>query len=288
VNPRRTVLVVGSLHYDIFVEAPHRPEAGETVTGHRWFPKSGGKGGNQATAIAGTGCRCRMVSAVGRDDFATFLMDRLAAAGVETDRVQVTDGAGSGMSVAIADAGGDYGAVIVSGSNLLIEPAVFDDPCLWDDVGYLILQNEVPEEINLAAARAARSRGIEIVLNAAPARPMGMELLSLVDVLVVNAGEARMMCGVHVDAIAAAERAALLLAEHFPVAIVTAGGNGVAAASGKEAFFEPAHKVEVISTHGAGDHFIGNFVSSRLSGQSLRGAIRHANNAAAAHISRKS
>ena len=72
-------VVVGSLHYDIVVDAHHRPAAGETVTGTAWRPVFGGKGGNQAAAVVAAGIPCRMVSAVGDDGFGIFLRDRLRA-----------------------------------------------------------------------------------------------------------------------------------------------------------------------------------------------------------------
>src|SRR4051812_28918268 len=108
------VVVAGSLHYDIMGDAPDRPRKGETVTGYAWRPKFGGKGGNQAVAAAKAGAEVRMAGAVGDDEFGGFLLAALSAGGVDGSRVARLPKAGSGMSVAIADASGDYGAVIVS------------------------------------------------------------------------------------------------------------------------------------------------------------------------------
>ena len=84
------VVVAGSLHYDIMVDAPERPRKGETVTGYAWRPKFGGKGGNQAVAAAKAGAEVRMAGAVGTDAFGHFLLDALAAAGVDASRVAQT------------------------------------------------------------------------------------------------------------------------------------------------------------------------------------------------------
>jgi ribokinase len=100
------VVVVGSLHYDIMVDAPDRPRKGETVAGHSRSPKFGGKGGNQALAAQSQGVPTAMVGAVGNDDFGTGL---LAGRGVDRSAVATLSGVGSGMSVAIFDAEGDYG-----------------------------------------------------------------------------------------------------------------------------------------------------------------------------------
>ena len=168
-KPRSTVLVAGSLHYDIVVEADHLPRRDETAVGRRWFPKFGGKGGNQAVSCARHGAPARMVGAVGQDDFGRFLRAGLVAAGVDARFVTDVADAGSGMSVAIMDASGDYAATIVSGANLRLAPAMFNDDAVWDGVGLLVLQNEVPEAVNLAAASAARMRGIPTLLMPPPA-----------------------------------------------------------------------------------------------------------------------
>ena len=83
------VTVFGSLHYDIMVEAPDRPRKGETVTGHAWHPKCGGKGGNQAVSAARAGVRAAMIGAVGDDDFGRALLGNLDRAGVDRRFVRV-------------------------------------------------------------------------------------------------------------------------------------------------------------------------------------------------------
>src|ERR1700722_15862654 len=112
------VVVLGSLHLDIMVHASDRPKKGETLPGSAWGYKPGGKGGNQAVAAAQFGARASMVGRVGKDDFGKRLLSHLSAAGVDAEHVYTDPDAGSGMSVAIIDAEGDYGAVIVSGTNL--------------------------------------------------------------------------------------------------------------------------------------------------------------------------
>src|SRR5437763_2518165 len=112
------IVVVGSLHFDIMVDAPDRPRKGETVTGFAWHPKFGGKGGNQAVAAAKAGAEVRMAGAVGDDDFGRFLLEALWTGGVDASRVERLSNAGSGMSVAISYAVGCYRTEIVSGANL--------------------------------------------------------------------------------------------------------------------------------------------------------------------------
>jgi ribokinase len=281
-----TVLTVGSLHYDIMVEADHLPRRDETAVGRRWYPKFGGKGGNQAVAVAKAGVPSRMFGAVGDDDFGTMLRDSLRAGGVDDRHVATIRGTGSGMSVAIMDAAGDYAATIVSGANLKLDPADLAQDALWQDVGLLVLQNEVPEAVNLAACHQARARGVPTLLNAAPARALTDGMIPLIDSLVVNAVEAEMMGAGQVGSLPGAARAARHLAAHFRAVIVTAGGLGLAGigADGVE-FGVPAEAVRVISSHGAGDAFIGALSAALVQGTPLSEAARLASAAAARHVS---
>jgi ribokinase len=278
------ILVTGSLHYDIMVEADHLPRRDETAIGHRWYPKFGGKGGNQAVAVAKNGVYARMLGAVGADDFGRFLRAGLQAGGVDAGFVRDVPGPGSGMSVAIQDADGDYAATIVSGANLVIGSDWLEDPALWQGVGLVVLQNEVPEAINLAAARAAHALGIRTLLNAAPFRPMSPAFEALVDILVVNAVEAEMMGAGPVVSLAAAATAAAQLASRFGAVIVTAGSLGLAAQSAEGAFTLPARKVAVVSSHGAGDCFVGALAAALVKGDSFRDACAAASEAAARHV----
>jgi ribokinase len=283
---RPAIVVVGSLHYDIMVDAPDRPRKGETVTGYAWRPKFGGKGGNQAVAAARAGAEVRMAGAIGDDDFGPFLLDHLNAAGVDCSRIERLSGVGSGMSVAIADSEGDYGAVIVSGANLKIDLAALAEPDLWQGVRMLILQNEVPEAVNIHAARAARSWGVIVCVNAAPYRPFSPEFVDLIDVLVVNAIEAEQLGSVPVVDLASAAQAAAFLSQNFATVVVTAGGDGVAGQKrGETPIRLPAKPVDLISTHGAGDVFVGALASSLANDLPFSECIAAANEAASLHVS---
>jgi ribokinase len=281
------VVVLGSLHLDIMVHASDRPKKGETLPGSAWGYKPGGKGGNQAVAAAQFGARASMVGRVGNDDFGKRLLSYLREAAVDAEHVRTDPEAGSGMSVAIIDAEGDYGAVIVSGANLRISNKDLEEarPVIRK-AQVLVLQNEVLESINVAAAQLAKDDRIRVILNAAPARPLKPELAAHVDVLVVNAVEAEMICGVAVTSLRAATEAAVLLCQQVANVVVTAGGLGLAVAErGATPYVEAAHSVKLVDTHGAGDAFIGALAAHLGSGVSLAEAVRFANAAAALFVS---
>jgi ribokinase len=279
------VIVVGSLHYDIMVDAPDRPRKGETIAGRGWSPKFGGKGGNQAVAARRQGVPTAMVGAVGDDSFGAALLAGLDRAKVDRKNVAVLSGIGSGMSVAIFDDDGDYGAVIVSGANLAIAPDQAGAELLSQGK-VLVLQNEIPEIVNEAIARRARNLGVATILNAAPARPFTTSLPDLVDILIVNAIEAEMLGGGDVSSLEMAARAAARLAARFKSVVVTAGGDGVASfdRSGR-ALKLSSIKVAVASTHGAGDTFVGTLAARMAVGDPFEVALSTANIEAAKLVS---
>lgn len=279
-----TALVVGSLHYDIMVETAHLPRRDETAIGSRWYPKFGGKGGNQAVSLCQQGAPTRMAGAVGDDDFGRFLRAHLRAQGVNDECVTNIAETGSGISVALLDPQGDYAATIVSGANLHIDPAAMTNPALWQDSGILVLQNEVAEAVNIAAAAEARKRGLPVLLNAAPFRAMPPALLANVTHLIVNAVEAEMLGAPPVTSLATAAEAAQQLAPLAAHVIVTAGAKGLAVSSGGKTVSIPAERIKVVSSHGAGDVFIGALAAAILHGANLTDAAQTASHAAARHV----
>jgi ribokinase len=277
-----SVLVAGSLHYDVVVTADHLPALDETLPGTSVSYLCGGKGGNQAVAAALHGAPTAMAGIVGDDAFGEVLLDNLERAGVERSAVAVSPGASSGMSVAIVTGQGDYGAVIVSAANLAIDARHIE---VAEDVRILLLQNEIPEDANALLAGKARGSGAKVILNAAPARPFATALRAQVDLLIVNRVEAAMLGSGSVETTAEAIAAAGLLAAGGDT-IVTLGADGavLARAEGRPRHF-PALPVEVRSTHGAGDAFAGALAARLALGADLDPALLYAQAAAALHVS---
>lgn len=255
-----TLLVVGSLHLDVVVQAPHLPGLDETVTGSAVDYVFGGKGGNQAMAAARMGAAVCFAGRAGSDRFGDMIRDTLQAGNVDISQLQEDPGP-SGMSVAVVDAQGDYGAVIVSAANLQIDPARIAMP---KGVQLVLLQNEIPEAVNVAVAQKARASGAKIWLNAAPARPVSKDLMQAIDLLIVNRVEAAFY-----DDVIGTTR------------LTTLGADGVQYAGQSYAGF----KVDAISTHGAGDAFVGALAAQVVAGTPVPRAIAFAQAAAALHVS---
>ena len=254
-----SVLVAGSLHLDVVLRAPHLPAPDETVTGSDVAYVVGGKGGNQAMAAARMGAQVAFAGRIGSDGFGNMIRDALVTSGVDIAQLQ-TDPGPSGMSAAIVDDSGEYGAVIVSAANLNIDPDRIDIP---SGTTHLLLQNEVPEIVNIALAQRARSMGAAVWLNAAPARQLSPDLIETLDLLIVNRVEAASYADMPTDT------------------LTTLGADGVR--YGNHSF--PAHQVDVVSTHGAGDMFVGALAAQTASGAPMEKAIAFAQAAAALYVS---
>ncbi len=288
ISEMNTVTVLGSLHLDIVVNASRQPFLGETLMGWGWRQVAGGKGLNQAVACARAGLPTRMLGLVGDDGFAGTMISHLRNNEVDTTNVIRVANAGSGMSVAIVQSDGDYAAVVASEANSLLDAHRI---AAWSDVlatsSALVLQNEIPAEANLEAARIVAEHGGLVVLNAAPARSTNPSLFKHVNVLLVNSIEAEMMGSAPVLDLPSAKVASLYLHEQFGSdVVVTAGKHGAAWTSrtdgsgSVEAVF-----VKVVSAHGAGDTFVGHLVAGLVRGDSLGAAVSAANAEAARYVS---
>ena len=269
------VLVLGALHHDVVVDAPRLPAVDETLPGTGVDYRFGGKGGNQAVAAARMGASVSMAGRVGRDEAAAAILSALDGSGVDRSLVLEAD-APTGMSVAITLPSGDYGAVIVSGANLENDGNVF-----WSvPPATVLLQNEIPESANLALVRRLPSETL-LIVNAAPARPLPDELAARTDVLILNRVEAEGLTG----ATDPEEASRALEGLVRGTVVLTLGADGVVLARDGKVSHHPAFRVDVVSTHGAGDMFAGALAARLTDGEPMAQALRFAQAAAALFVS---
>lgn len=270
-----TVVVFGSINMDLVVRTPRLPAPGETLTGHTFFTAPGGKGANQAVACARLGAPTRMVGRVGDDLFGEQLRASLRAAGVLDDDVLITPGP-SGVALIAVDDAAENTIVIVPGANGAVGGD--DMPRLeqaLDGARVLLLQLETPIAAVIAAARAARARGIMVMLDPAPALPLPDELWALTDILTPNESEATTLTGIPVhDEQSAAASARALLARGARTVIIKLGARGALVADANGARLWSAFRVTPVDTVAAGDAFNGGLAVALSEGRSFEEAIR--------------
>lgn len=289
-------IVFGSINIDLVSKTPRLLLPGETLTGHSFATAPGGKGANQAVAIAKLGVPSYMVGRIGGDNFGRELLASLQAAGVKTENVLVDESISSGVAaIAVAD-NGENQIIITPGANgrvdetdverlqslLKIPPNLpshkggTNSPPFQGGLGgsILLLQLEIPLSAVIAAAQVAKAAGIKVILDPAPAQNLPDELYPLVDIITPNETEAGRLVGFTVDGReAATEAAQALLQKGVGNAIVKLGAKGVICATQTETFFTPAFSVKAVDTVAAGDAFNGGLAAALVEGLPLRQAV---------------
>jgi ribokinase len=270
------VLVFGSLNMDLVTRTYRLPRAGETLLGSDFFTTPGGKGANQAVALARLGIPTEMVGRVGKDGFGQELLTSLQLAGVGTELIRVDPATHSGVAVITVSASGENQIIGVLGANGQMDVTDVDRMRPWlSQADALLLQLEVPVSVVKAAAKAAHEQGIRVILDPAPVPPVAIaELYPLVDFLLPNEIEAGQLVGFPVhDRETAAAAAVVLQEQGAQTVIIKLGAQGVFCATAEDGFFTPAFAVHAVDTVAAGDAFAGGLVAALVKGQDLHRAI---------------
>jgi len=274
---KANVVVVGSVNMDVVVKVPHLPLPGETLTGENFEMIPGGKGANQAVAATRLGANVVMIGCVGDDPFARRLREALAREGISTEYICSVSGITSGMALITLDENGQNTIVLSPGANMHVSPdRVKAAGHLVQECDVLLLQLEVPLETVGVAARMARSFNRRVILNPAPAKDVGPELLRLVDYLVPNEIEAATLTGVEVRNTVSAERAAAALQQMCggAVVVLTMGSRGALMLQDEKPTWVPAPSVVVVDTTAAGDAFVAAMAVALAQGKSDLDAVR--------------
>lgn len=251
-----SIVVFGSLNVDTFLDVDHEPAWGETVLASGSMREAGGKGANQAVAARRLGADVLMVGRVGDDADGAFLRAALAADRIEDRLTKGT--APTGSAFILRDEAGRNAIVVNPGANAGADVADLASAADNRRGTLLVLQLEIPLAAVAGAVAIAVRSGWRVLLNAAPAQPLPADLLSEVEVLVVNEHEAGELGGVPVTDVGSARTAAQRLSARGPSMVaVTLGELGAVLVAEGQAWHAPAPRVDVADTTAAGDAFVG-------------------------------
>jgi ribokinase len=282
------VLVLGGINMGLITKTSRMPRPGETFRGERFYSSSGGKGATQAVAAARLGAEVKMVGRVGADLFGPALIEALQNDGIDVSDIAVDAEHASGVGVIVLDESGQNRVLATYGANLQCgdeQLAAVEQNLSSADM--LVLQMEIPFALSIRAARAARARGVRVILDPAPAAEIPLDVYPDLDIIAPNQTEAEFHTGIAVNDVATAERAATaLLARGVAVAIVKMGELGVYFSTAEESGFVPPFAVEVVDTTSAGDAFHGALAVALAEGKSLPEAVEFGAAAGALAVTR--
>ena len=263
----RAVLVAGAINTDLVARVANAPDAGETVTGSTFAIFGGGKGANQAIAVARSGAPTAMFGALGDDDFGRQRRDDLDAEGIDTRSIARSTTAASGVALIIVEEEtGQNRISYVPGATLTLTPEQAQSAVDRVKPAVVMTTLEPPPHTIDALLNASNVIDASVVLNASPEAIGAKPFLDRIGILVVNETEAEDLLGYAVSA-ANGEEAALALSALGPATtVVTLGAGGAAVAHDGNAVSLPAPEVDVVDTTGAGDAFCGAFAAELARG----------------------
>lgn len=278
------VLCFGSLNIDYTYRVSHFVRQGETLAAESLQVFSGGKGLNQAVALARAGAETWMAGAVGEDG--RFLLEELAAAGVRTDHVCVLQQERTGNAIIQNDRAGDNCILLYGGANRAVTEGQVDAVLQHFGAGdWLLLQNEINQLPYIM--RQAHARGMKIAFNPSPMEARVLEYpLESVDLFLLNRVEAAQLAGTD-GADGQALLAALRGRFSRAAVVLTLGADGAVYTDGAETVQQAAYPVQAVDTTAAGDTFTGFFLAARMRGEGAPRAMELASRAAAIAVTRR-
>lgn len=284
----RPILVVGSVNTDFSARVEKFPRPGETARGESFLEGLGGKGANQAVAVARLGLDSKLLARVGRDDRGRAALRQLQAEGVDVGLVAAIDDALTGAALIAVARDGEKQIIMIPGANDRLTPADVDAAAeAIRTAAAVVAQLEVPVESVLAAFRLARAAGVRTVLDPAPARPLPDELYRLTDAIKPNRSEAETLTGIAVADRASARKAAdALLARGVGLVSVQAGDEGDLLVTPDGEHWLPRFRVASVDATGAGDAFTAALAVALAEGLSPGEAGRFAGATAALKTTR--
>lgn len=266
--------VVGSINMDMTVKAERIPLKGETLKGEDLKYIPGGKGANQAVAMAKLGAEVEMFGCVGDDAAGTALVKNLQEMKVETKCIKTIPGVPTGLAM-ITVGDNDNTIIVVAGTNDHVDISYVNevkDSLLECEI--VLLQHEIPQETIEYVVEICAKNGVKVVLNPGPARPVKQEILEKVTYLTPNEHEAVILFGTELTF-------EEMMKKYPEKLVITQGSRGVSTClKSGEVILVPARKANVVDTTGAGDTLNGAFTVAVTEGKNIADALAFANTAA--------
>lgn len=277
--------VIGSINMDQVVTAERIPGKGETLPGNELNYISGGKGANQAVAMARLGAEVTMFGCVGNDDNGARLLRGLEEESIDTSKIDIVDGIPTGLAI-ITVAENDNTIIVISGANSCVDSNYFNK--IKENLksfDLIVLQHEIPLDTVHQTVSFCYENGIPVVLNPAPAAEVPQEIVDKVTYLTPNEHEAKLIFHGAEGAEESDEFIEGVLSAYPEKLIITRGSRGVSVAlKDGRVVTVPGRRANVVDTTGAGDTLNGAFSVRIAAGDSVEEALVYANCAASLSV----
>lgn len=285
---KNKIVVVGSTNMDMVVKTNHIPKPGETVLGGTFLMNPGGKGANQAVAVARLGGDVTFISKIGNDIFGKQSSKIFDDEGVDIGGIYAEMNSPSGIALITVDDKGENSIVVAPGANAYLnEENVKNAFDKYPEASLLLVQLEIPLETVEATINYARSKEIRIILNPAPMNKTITKFLDKIDIITPNAREAEDLSNHTITDIESAIVAAKKIqAQGVNTVIITMGEQGAILLNEDHVEHIQSQKVEAVDSTAAGDVFNGALAVALSEGKSLQQAVTFSCRAAAIAVTR--
>ena len=254
----KNICVIGSLNMDLVVNVDTMPKPGQTIIGSNFKEVPGGKGANQAVAMARLNGNVSMIGKVGEDGFGQTLINSLKNDKVDTTYIQTTKGS-TGVALITVDKNAQNSIVVSPGANFEVKEDDIDNNIeAIKNSDIVVLQLETPLNTIKYALNKAKELNKYTILNPAPAVKLDDEIIKNVDLLTPNETELEIISGVSIETEEDIQKAAQIMIEKgVKELIVTLGSKGSLYINKEKSMFKKAYKVEAVDTTAAGDSYTG-------------------------------
>lgn len=254
----KNICVIGSLNMDLVVNVDKMPKPGQTIIGSNFKEVPGGKGANQAVAMARLNGNVSMIGKVGEDGFGQTLINALKNDKVDTTYIKTTKGA-TGVALITVDNNAQNSIVVSPGANFEVKEEDIDSNIeAIENSDIVVLQLETPLNTIKYALKKSKELNKYTILNPAPAVKLDDEIIKNVDLLTPNETELEIISGVSIETEEDIQKAAQIMIEKgVKELIVTLGSKGSLYINKEKSIFKKAYKVEAVDTTAAGDSYTG-------------------------------
>ena len=281
----KNICVIGSLNMDLVVKVDTMPKGGQTLIGSNFKEVPGGKGANQAVAMARLGGNVSMIGKVGNDGFGQTLLNALKADNVNTDYIGIEEGP-TGVALITVDKNAENSIVVAPGANFKVAVEDIDNNIeAINNSDIVVVQLETPLETIKYGLKKAKEAGKYTILNPAPAVVLEDEIIKNVDLLTPNETELEILSGVEINNEDDIKRAAqIMIDKGVKELIVTLGSKGSLYINKERSMFKSAYKVNAVDTTAAGDSYTGALSVAFANGKNVEEAMDFASKVGALSV----